>query len=117
VVMNTNDALISIIKDPLGTLKPEDLVVEAARDLVKDEIKRYIRKKLDEDPRLKDAIRTAVAELMDAKIREAYAMVKLGKCGVDLGIALVPPDIKEQMDRDIAGLLEKEMGQVVSKIE
>jgi adenosyl cobinamide kinase/adenosyl cobinamide phosphate guanylyltransferase len=115
--MNNDEGLLSIVKDPLGGLKVEDLVVEAARDLVKDEIKRYIRKKLEEDPKLKEEIRTAVSELMDAKIREAYAMVKLGKCGVDLGIALVPPDMKQRMDRDIAGLLERELGQVVSKIE
>jgi hypothetical protein len=115
--MNDDNGLISIIKDPMGALNVEDLAVEAARDLVKDEIKRYIRKKLEEDPKLKSDIRTAVAELMDAKVREAYAMVKLGKCGVNLGIAMVPPDLKERMDRDIANLLEREMGQVVSKIE
>jgi hypothetical protein len=115
--MNDDEGLRSIIKDPMSALKVEDLVVEAARDLVKDEIKRYIRKKLEEDPKLKNDVRIAIAELMDAKAREAYAMVKLGKCGVNLGIALVPPDLKERMDRDIAGLLEREMGQVVSRIE
>jgi hypothetical protein len=115
--MNDEEGLSSILKDPLGAIKVEDLVVEAARDLVKDEIKRYIRRKLDEDPKLKNDVRIAIAELMDAKAREAYAMVKLGKCGVNLGIALVPPELKERMDRDIASLLEKEMGQVVSRIE
>ncbi|MBI0584423.1 MAG: hypothetical protein ISF22_09390 [Methanomassiliicoccus sp.] len=115
--MNDDEGLMSMVKDPLGSLKVEDLVVEAARELVKDEIKRHIRKKLEEDPKLRNDIRTAVAELMDAKIREAYAMVKLGKCGVNLGIAMVPPDLKERMDRDIANLLEREMGQVVSRME
>jgi len=115
--MNGEDGLNSIIKDPLGAVKVEDLVVEAARDLIKDEIKRYIRKKLDEDPKLKSDVRTAVAELMDAKAREAYALVKLGKCGVNLGIAMVPPDLKKRMDRDIASLPEREMGQVVSRLE
>lgn len=115
--MNDEESLNSILKDPLGAIRVEDLVVEAARDLIKDEIKRYIRKKLDEDPKLKNDVRTAVAELMDAKAREAYALVKLGKCGVNLGIALVPQDLKERMDRDIAGLLEREMGQVVGRME
>ncbi|MDW5564036.1 MAG: hypothetical protein SA339_12515 [Methanomassiliicoccus sp.] len=115
--MNEEEGLISIVKDPMGSLKVEDLVMEAARDMIKDEIKRYIRRKLEEDPKLKNDIRIAVAELMDAKIREAYAMVKLGKCGVNLGIAMVPADLKERMDRDIAGLLEREMGQVVSKLD
>ena len=34
-------------------LRPEDLIMEAARDLVKDEIKGYIRQKIDENPESK----------------------------------------------------------------
>ena len=30
---------------------------------------------------------------------------------------MVPPDLKKRMDRDIASLLEREMGQVVSRLE
>jgi hypothetical protein len=54
---------------------------------------------------------------MEAKIREAYAMVKVGKCGLDLAVALVPGELEEKIDRDIADLLERELSSMVSKID
>jgi hypothetical protein len=112
-----NEFISSMLRDPLSAIKVEDLVAEAARDLVKDEIKRIIREKLEQDPKLRKNIQEAIAELMEAKIREAYAMVKVGKCGLDLAVALVPAELKQQIDRDVASLLERELSSMVSKIE
>jgi hypothetical protein len=112
-----NELISSILQDPLGAVKVEDLVAEAARDMVKDEIKRMIRAKLDEDPRLRQRMQEAITELMEAKIREAYALVKVGKTGLDLAVALVPPEMKEKIDRDIASLLERELSSMVSRID
>jgi hypothetical protein len=113
----SSDPIPSLLSNPLGSFKVEDLVVEAARDLIKEEIKRHIRKRLDEDPALREKIREAIAELMEAKVREAYAMVKIGKCGVDLAIALVPAELRKQIDQDIAEALESQVSQMVSKID
>lgn len=116
--MDRGSGLISsFLQDPLGSIKVEDLVAEAARDMVKDEIKRMIKAKLDEDPRLRERMQEAISELMDAKVREAYALVKVGKTGLDLAVALVPPDMKEKIDRDIAALLERELSSMVSRID
>jgi hypothetical protein len=112
-----NDYLTALMKNPMGAMRVEDMVMEAARDLIKDEIKRHIRQKLDDDPELKANIRSAIGELMEAKVREGYAMVKLGKYGVDLGISLVPQDMKSKIDRDLADLLEKEVSGMVNKMD
>lgn len=112
-----NEFIASMLKDPLSAIKVEDLVAEVARDLVKDEIKRLIKQKLEEDPKLRRNVQEAITELMEAKIRETYAMVKVGKCGLDLAVALVPPDLKQKIDRDIASLLERELSSMVSRIE
>lgn len=112
-----NEFISSMLQDPLSAIKVEDLVAETARDMVKDEIKRLIRQKMDEDPKLRRNIQEAIAELMEAKIRETYAMVKMGKCGLDLAVALVPAELKQKIDRDIAGLLERELSSMVSKID
>lgn len=114
---NGNQLISSILQDPFGAIKVEDLVAEAARDMVKDEIKRMIRVKMDEDPRLRQRMQEAITELMEAKIRETYALVKVGKTGLDLAVALVPPEMREKIDRDIAGLLERELSSMVSRIE
>mgnify|MGYP003312859550 FL=1 len=42
-------------------MSTEDLVIEAFRDLVKDELKSHIRAKVDDDPELKAEIKEAVA--------------------------------------------------------
>ena len=48
-------------------LRPEDLIMEAARDLVKDEIKGYIRQKIDENPELKSEIKETIENYFEAK--------------------------------------------------
>ena len=46
--------LTGSIRDQVQELmSTEDLVIEAFRDLVKDELKAHIRNKVDEDPELK----------------------------------------------------------------
>ena len=116
-MVESNDYLSALLKNPLGSMRVEDLVMEAVRELIKDEIKKHIRQKLEEDPELKANIRAAIGELMEAKVKEGYAMVKLGKYGVDLGIALVPSDMKRKINEDIASLLEKEVSDMVGKMD
>ena len=52
----------------------------------------------------------------DAKGREAYAIIKLGKCAAELGIQVVPPEMKEKLGKDLASLVEREMSQVFDKM-
>jgi len=114
--MSDGDPLPLLMKSSLDALRMEDLLLESMRDLLKEEIKRHIRQKLDEDPRLKAEIRAALSELMEAKAREAYAMVRIGKYGAELGIALVPDEMRKRIERDVAALLEKEMGRMVEEL-
>ena len=54
--------LTGSIKDQIKELmSTEDLVIEAFRDLVKDELKTHIKNKVDSDPDLKKEIKEAVA--------------------------------------------------------
>jgi|SRR5271157_1874955 hypothetical protein len=106
----------TMLKSTIGVSNTEDLIIEAVRDLVKDEIKRYIRQKIDENPAIKNEMREAVAMFIDAKAREAYAVIKLGKCAAELGIQAVPPDMKAKLGKDLASLVEKEMTQVFDKM-
>ena len=102
-----------ILRDTIGAAHTEDLVVEAVRDLVRDEVKAYIRSRLDANPDLKAEIRAAVRDLMQAKLREGYAFAKLAKAGVKLGLELVPPDLRAEVTREIARIIEKEVGAII----
>ena len=106
----------SLLSTSLSALSVEDLVAEALRDMMKDEIRSHIRKRLEQDPRLKAEMRSAIDELLEAKVREAYAMVRLGKCGAELGVLMVPEDMRRRIEKDLAGLLEKEMGRLADEM-
>ena len=60
--------LTGSIKDQIKELlSTEDLVIEAFRDLVKDELKTHIRNKVDSDPELKSEIKDAVSIISNQK--------------------------------------------------
>jgi adenosyl cobinamide kinase/adenosyl cobinamide phosphate guanylyltransferase len=105
-----------MLKSTIGVTNTEDLIIEALRDLVKDEIKHYVRQKINENPEIKQELKEAVADFIDAKMRETYAIIKMGKCVAELGIQIVPAEMKEKLGKDVASLLEKEMSGVLDKI-
>ncbi len=105
-----------MLKSTIGVTNTEDLIIEAVRDLVKDEIKNYVRQKINENPEIKKELKQAVADFLDAKIRETYAVVKMGKCAAELGIDIVPPEMREKLGKDLSQLIEKEMSQVIEKM-
>jgi len=104
-----------VLRDTMGAVHAEDLFVEAVRDLVKDEVKAYVRGRLDANPELKHEIREAVKDLMEAKLREAYAFAKLAKAGVKLGLELVPPEMREEVTKELARIIEREVGAIIER--
>ena len=75
------------IKDLMST---EDLVIEAFRDLVKDELKSHIRNKVEADPELKAEIKEAVSYYFQSKARSIYAELKATRAATRLGLRLLP---------------------------
>lgn len=115
--MTEDNALGRVLRDTIGAVHTEDLIVEAMRDLVKDEVKGYIRATIEANPELKEEIRAAVRDLMEAKLREAYAFVKLAKAGAKLGLELVPASMRLEVTKEIADLIEKEVGALVDRAD
>lgn len=113
--MAEENPLERILRDTVGAVHTEDLFVEAVRDLVKDEVKTYIRARLDANPELKAEIREAVRDLMEAKLQEAYAFVKLAKAGAKLGLELVPPEMRAEVTKELARIIEKEVGAILER--
>jgi hypothetical protein len=106
-----------VLRDTIGAVHTEDLLVEALRDLVKDEVKAYVRVRLDANPDLKAEIREAVRDLLEAKIREAYAFVKLAKAGAKLGLELVPAEMRTEVTRELAKIFEKEVASLMTRAD
>ena len=107
--------LKGITKEMLPVLDTENLIMESIHSLIKDEIKRYIRSKLDEDEALKTELKDTIELYMEAKLKEFYYGMKIAKTGAKLGLNLIPPKLKSEITGEIARVLEKEMGQILEK--
>lgn len=107
--------LDELLKGTTGLIHAEDMAIEAVRDLVKDEIKKYIYEKLNANPELKKELKVAVEEFLEAKIKEVFALLKVGKCAAKLGLELVPSHLKEEVTKDIVSLFEKEINLILER--
>jgi len=96
-------------------LSTEDLVIEAFRDLVKDELKAHVRAKVDADPELKAEIKEAVTYYFHSKARSIYAELKATRAATRLGLRLLPDDIQGEVGNALVALFEKELGDLLEK--
>jgi len=113
--MADDDIINSVMKSTRSMLSSETILLEAIQELVKDEVKRTIREKLDANPEIKKELKAAVQDLMEAKIHEAYALLKIGKAGAKLGIELVPPPLRKEIGHEIVSLFEKEVSRMLDQ--
>lgn len=111
--MTNEDILTNMLKNKFpDMIGGEELILEAGRDMVKEELKDHIRRKLESDPELKKEFKDAVGMYFEAKVKEMYANMKLAKASAKLGIDLMPDPLKKDFTRE----LEKEIGSIVEKM-
>jgi len=106
------DVLLQSTRD---LLRPEELVREATRDIVKDEIRKHLEKTLREDPKLAQDLKDAVKELLAARANEYAALVRVGTTAARLGMSALPPEVRRTLTKDIVDLISKELGQIVER--
>ena len=104
-----------LVKSTRDLLRPEELVREATRDLVKDEIRRHLEKTLREDPKLAQDLKDAVKDLLAAKATEYAALVRVGTATARLGLSALPPEVRAKLTKDIVDLISRELGQIVER--
>jgi predicted RNA binding protein with dsRBD fold (UPF0201 family) len=93
----------------------EELVVDALRDLMRDEVKAKMREALERNPEIKQELRDALRMYFEAKVNEAYATLKFAKASAKLGVTLMPDHLKQELGKDLAQLLEKEVAGLLEK--
>jgi hypothetical protein len=113
--MSEDKSIIPLIKNVTEAIGAEDLAMEAARELIKDEVKRVIRVKLDEHPELREEIKEAISMYLEAKARQAFALVKLTKCGAKLGMELIPPALKSDLQKEVVSIFQEEISAIIAK--
>jgi hypothetical protein len=80
---------------------------------VKEEVKRYIRDRLEERPALKEELKAGVAALLEAKVKEASALLLIAKSGAKLGVELVPAHLRQEVARELMDALERDLTTVL----
>lgn len=104
-----------LVKSTRDLLRPEEIVREATRDIVKAEIRQHLEKTLKDDPQLNRDLRDSVRALLEARALEYAALLRVGTCTARLGLAALPPHIRASLTKDVVDLISRELGQIVEK--
>ena len=111
------ETIIPIVRSTLSeVLQAEGLITEAMRDLVRDEIKAYMRSRLDEDPALKQEIKDALEMYLESRAKEMLATVRLAKAGTKMSFAMLPENIKEDIKTEVLGMFEDEISELLERV-
>ncbi|MDP8012326.1 MAG: hypothetical protein ACP5F1_04570 [Thermoplasmata archaeon] len=104
-----------ILKMMEKSLPDETLFAEVIRDLVKNEIESALKEKLDKNPEIKNQLRIAVIEYIEAKIKEISATTKFTEAVAKLGIISLPSELREEMLKSFISAFQKEITQAIDK--
>jgi len=112
---SSGEPIDMLVRTSRELLRPEALVREVTRDIVKDEIRRHLEKTLHEDPKLEQDLREAVRDLLEARAAEYAALLRVGTATARLGLAALPADVRRTLTKDLVDLVSKELGQIVDR--
>ncbi len=108
----SREPLDLLIQSTGDLLRPEELVREATREIVKDEIRRHLEKTLKEDPTLDHDLREAVRDLLEARAREYAAVARVAALTARLGITSLPASVRRSLTREVLELFTRELGDI-----
>jgi hypothetical protein len=112
---SAGEPLDILLKTTQDLLRPEELVREATRDLVKDEIRKHLERTLKDDPKLQQDLKESVKDLLNARAMEYAAVVRVGAATARLGLSALPPEVRQAMMRELVDLVSKELGQIAER--
>lgn len=113
--MGQEEALRNILRGTAGVLHTEDLLLDAVKDIVREEVKEHIRETLNANPDLKEEVREAVKELLEAKVKEAIALLKVAKATAKVGMEMVPSDLREEVTREMVQAFERQLNAILER--
>jgi hypothetical protein len=112
---SSSEPLDALLKGTRDLLRPEEIVQEATRDIVKAEIRQHLEKTLTDNPQLAKDLRDAVRALLEARAMEYAALLRVGTCTARLGLQALSPKLREALTKDVVDLVSRELGQIVER--
>lgn len=107
--------LKTTLKGGILDLGTDEIVIDALKDIVRDELKGRMREALDKNPELKAEFKEAVRSYFEAKVQQTYAELKLAKASAKLGLEVMPPQLRDKLSREVAQMVEREVTSLLEK--
>ncbi|HJN55337.1 MAG TPA: hypothetical protein QF646_03000 [Candidatus Poseidoniales archaeon] len=96
-------------------ISAEELVLDAFRDLIKDELKRRVHTAIENDETLREEVDEAMNYYFQAKARSMFAEIKASRAAARLGMAILPEETKNEASEALVGLFERELTNLLER--
>ncbi len=96
-------------------ISAEELVLDAFRDLIKDELKRRVHTAIENDETLREEVDEAMNYYFQAKARSMFAEIKASRAAARLGMAILPEETKTEASEALVGLFERELTNLLER--
>lgn len=107
------DDIRKYLDEVVKSLPSEEMYFESIREIMKDLIKEYIKKKLNENPELKKELASIVEGFLEAKIKEYDSMAKMVKITAKIGFLSAPESLRDVATKDIVETFRKEIEEII----
>jgi predicted transcriptional regulator len=93
----------------------EDLYFEALHEIIKDLVKEYLKRKINQNEEIKNEIMSILEKFMESKFKEYDAMARMAKVTAEIGLLSTPSSIKDEAVSDFVGTFRKEIEEIIKK--
>ncbi len=115
-MVDLNEMVPSMLQGSLTDfIKGEELLTNAAQSLLEDEMKKHIRRVLDENPEIKRELKKAMEDYLEARMKQLAAQVKIMGLTAKLGVLMIPDHVRKEFSEEMLSLFEKDLATILEK--
>lgn len=103
------------LKNFLKAMPSEDLYFEAIHEIIKDLVKEYIKRKINQNESIKKEIMGILEKFLESKFKEYDAMARMAKVTAEIGLISAPTNIKDEAVSDLVDTFRKEIEEIIKK--
>lgn len=103
------------LKNFLKAMPSEDLYFEAIHDIMKDLVKEYIKRKINQNESIKAEIMSILEKFLESKFKEYDALARMAKVTAEIGLITAPTSIKDEAVSDLVNTFRKEIEEIIKK--
>jgi hypothetical protein len=111
-----NEMIPSLLQGSLTDfVKGEELLTSSVQSLLEDEMKKHIRRVLDDHPEIKRELKKAMEDYLEARMRQIAAQVKIMGLTAKLGVLMIPEHVRKEFSEEMLSMFEKDLAAILEK--